>query len=421
MGNRLNHKPKRPRKLLMHKREIDKFAGKASQQGFTLVPLRLYFKKGRAKVEIGVARGKKLYDKRRGRRRRRKPRSIFAEAMKDSAALIVDCRLTPCPSRGRASWSWRTTNAHHRTGEKPRSRLLPLSHGRIPSASGIAWARGRASAVVEARWFLQLLFTPLHGSIETLIVQRKLFPAWQLKLLRRRVRNLIYDFDDSVFYHNSYRETGGNCPKRAEPFERMVQAADVVIAGNDYLRDRAAASTDSSKIRVIPTCLDIHRYSLAQHADRPHVKLAWIGSASTLRGSEHIRGLLDRLGGATEFAIPGDLRSYVVAGAFAGRIPPMEFVDRSRGSRGCRHRHQLAARRRLERRQVRPQGAAVHGGGAAGHRQPCWSAADAGARRRMRNSAARRTNGCMRLNGSRTTRPCVERWAPPEGCAWRMS
>lgn len=64
MGNRLNHKPKRSRKLLLHKNEIDKFAGKASQQGFTLVPLRLYFKNGRAKIEIAVARGKKLHDKR---------------------------------------------------------------------------------------------------------------------------------------------------------------------------------------------------------------------------------------------------------------------------------------------------------------------------------------------------------------------
>src|SRR5277367_2741728 len=50
MGNRMNHKPKRPRKLLLHRREIEKFAGKASQQGFTLVPLKLYFKNGRAKV-----------------------------------------------------------------------------------------------------------------------------------------------------------------------------------------------------------------------------------------------------------------------------------------------------------------------------------------------------------------------------------
>jgi SsrA-binding protein len=64
MGNRMNHKPKRPRKLLLHRREIGKFAGKASQRGFTLIPLRMYFKNGRAKVELAVGRGKAAHDKR---------------------------------------------------------------------------------------------------------------------------------------------------------------------------------------------------------------------------------------------------------------------------------------------------------------------------------------------------------------------
>src|SRR5262249_46793224 len=64
MAHRMNHKPKRPRKLLLHRREIVKFAGKASERGFTLVPLRLYFKQGRAKVELAVARRKQVYDKR---------------------------------------------------------------------------------------------------------------------------------------------------------------------------------------------------------------------------------------------------------------------------------------------------------------------------------------------------------------------
>lgn len=64
MGNQMNHKPKRPRKLLLHRREIEKFAGKASQRGFTLVPLRIYFKHGLAKVELAVAQGKQLHDKR---------------------------------------------------------------------------------------------------------------------------------------------------------------------------------------------------------------------------------------------------------------------------------------------------------------------------------------------------------------------
>jgi SsrA-binding protein len=64
MANRQNHKPKRPRKLLLHRREIAKFAGRSSQRGLTLVPLALYFKNGRAKVELAVARGKQLHDKR---------------------------------------------------------------------------------------------------------------------------------------------------------------------------------------------------------------------------------------------------------------------------------------------------------------------------------------------------------------------
>src|SRR3954453_11756229 len=76
MGNRMNHKPKRPRKLLLHRREIGKFAGKASQRGFTLVPLRLYFKDGRAKVELAIARGKQLHDKRQTQKTKEANREI---------------------------------------------------------------------------------------------------------------------------------------------------------------------------------------------------------------------------------------------------------------------------------------------------------------------------------------------------------
>ena len=63
-GNIFNADPLRPKKLLMHKDEIRKLAGKISEKGFTIVPLQVYFKDGRAKIEIGLARGKKLYDKR---------------------------------------------------------------------------------------------------------------------------------------------------------------------------------------------------------------------------------------------------------------------------------------------------------------------------------------------------------------------
>lgn len=64
-GNRFNHEPLRPRKLLMHKQEIVRLFSKVREQGLTLIPLQMYFnEKGRVKVELALARGKKLYDKR---------------------------------------------------------------------------------------------------------------------------------------------------------------------------------------------------------------------------------------------------------------------------------------------------------------------------------------------------------------------
>lgn len=63
-GNRENHDPSRPRKLLLHRREINKIIDQLTQKGLTVVPTRLYLKNGRAKLEIGLGRGKKLHDKR---------------------------------------------------------------------------------------------------------------------------------------------------------------------------------------------------------------------------------------------------------------------------------------------------------------------------------------------------------------------
>lgn len=63
-GNIFNKDPLRVKKLLMHRQEINRLAGKTAEKGYTLVPLQVYFKEGKVKVEIGLARGKKLYDKR---------------------------------------------------------------------------------------------------------------------------------------------------------------------------------------------------------------------------------------------------------------------------------------------------------------------------------------------------------------------
>jgi SsrA-binding protein len=64
-GNRANHEPDRARKLLLHRREIDRLYGQVREKGLTLVPTKLYFKEGRVKVELALARGKELHDKRR--------------------------------------------------------------------------------------------------------------------------------------------------------------------------------------------------------------------------------------------------------------------------------------------------------------------------------------------------------------------
>jgi len=63
-GTDANHDPERERKLLLHAREITRLTGKVAERGLTVVPLKVYFKNGRAKVELGLARGKKLHDKR---------------------------------------------------------------------------------------------------------------------------------------------------------------------------------------------------------------------------------------------------------------------------------------------------------------------------------------------------------------------
>lgn len=78
-GSAWNHDPVRPRKLLLHKREIKRLIGKIEEQGLTLVPLNVYFKNGYAKVELGLARGRKLYDKRKEIAKRDVTREIQRE------------------------------------------------------------------------------------------------------------------------------------------------------------------------------------------------------------------------------------------------------------------------------------------------------------------------------------------------------
>jgi SsrA-binding protein len=80
-ANRFNHNPKRPRKLLMHRREVKRFAHRAYEKGLTLVPLEMHFKRGLAKVVLGICRGKQQHDKRQAMKTAQAKRDIQRQMM----------------------------------------------------------------------------------------------------------------------------------------------------------------------------------------------------------------------------------------------------------------------------------------------------------------------------------------------------
>jgi glycosyltransferase involved in cell wall biosynthesis len=159
---------------------------------------------------------------------------------------------------------------------------------------------------------------PQASQFDSVILQRKLLPGWQLRILRRSARHLVFDFDDAVGYRDSYDRRGPQCPKRQRRFEQTVRAADTIIAGNDFLADCALrAGAKVERVRVIPTCVEPANYPLAQHANSSGpLDLVWIGSSSTLRGLEESRVIWQRLAEA----IP-HLRLRVICDRFPGTFP----------------------------------------------------------------------------------------------------
>lgn len=140
---------------------------------------------------------------------------------------------------------------------------------------------------------------------DAVIVQRKLLPRVALGMLRRRVKRLIFDFDDAVWLRDSYSPKGFDDPRRARRFRAMMHACDLVVAGNEYLAAEARRFT--KRVVVIPTCVDVAKY------ERPNpptpfpkreggaIQLVWVGSSSTLRGLEQFIPTLSAIGQA----VPG--------------------------------------------------------------------------------------------------------------------
>lgn len=146
-------------------------------------------------------------------------------------------------------------------------------------------------------WLSRLWFYHHLGQCDALVIQRRLLPTWQLRLIRRRVRRLIFDFDDSIYLHNSYNPRGTESPRRSRRFAEMLRLADAVIAGSDYLRSQALPYAEAGRVHTIPTCVDVTRYPLAEHdPSRGRVELVWVGSSSTIQGLERSTDILEGLG-----------------------------------------------------------------------------------------------------------------------------
>jgi glycosyltransferase involved in cell wall biosynthesis len=133
--------------------------------------------------------------------------------------------------------------------------------------------------------------------VDVVILQRRLLSHLPLALLRTASRCLIFDFDDAVFFRDSYHPKGLHSARRLLAFAAMMESVDAVVAGNVFLNKEATAWTHRERVHVIPTCVEPGRYPLAPHTRCGEgVELVWIGSSSTLRGLEQIRPLLQEVG-----------------------------------------------------------------------------------------------------------------------------
>jgi hypothetical protein len=160
------------------------------------------------------------------------------------------------------------------------------------------------------------------GRFDAVVVQRRLLPAWQIKVLRRFSRRLIFDFDDAVYCRDSYHPRGIVSRVRARRFAQTMRAADLVIAGNEFLRQAAMRSgAGPLAVRVIPTCIEPDGYVRADHDGKPSgLELVWVGSSSTLQGLERSRELWRKLA----IAVP-NLQMRQISDRFSN-LDPMPVV-----------------------------------------------------------------------------------------------
>ncbi len=170
-----------------------------------------------------------------------------------------------------------------------------------------AWAMAERGLYLQGVPLAKELFRRVRQILaarraDVVLLQRKLLPIWQLALLRRSARRLIYDVDDALFQRDSYSRKGPESWSRTARFWATVYAADAVITGNDYLKQRVSAYVEPQRVRRIPTCVEPTRYRPAEHRRTGRqTRLVWIGQRSTLASLDRIRPQL----AAVDERLPG--------------------------------------------------------------------------------------------------------------------
>jgi len=164
-----------------------------------------------------------------------------------------------------------------------RYRIDPLADYLKQAGHQVTFQSSEMNLLAKLRMIVQA------KQFDLIFIQRKLFPAWFVKPLAKRARRLVFDFDDAIFV----RSSGEPSRVRDKKFAVICSAADLVLAGNDYLA--AEAKQYSAQVFIAPTAVDIQRYESKQTKDAA-TTLVWIGSSSTRRYLDMLTPVLDALG-----------------------------------------------------------------------------------------------------------------------------
>jgi glycosyltransferase involved in cell wall biosynthesis len=184
---------------------------------------------------------------------------------------------------------------------------------RIPQFVPFLQKHGIESALVRLsenpvhRW-KQLREAKLYDAV---VLQRRLLQPWTLAALRHGARSLIFDFDDAVMYRSS-KWRNPHSRSRMWRFRKTIEASDLVFAGNSFLKKEAERFAAPEKIHVIPTAVDLERYTPKNHTESSGpVTIGWIGSQGTLR---YLRAVMPALETISEKC--RDVQLKIVCNAF---------------------------------------------------------------------------------------------------------